>query len=304
MPTPTRIKRRYVRELERIARRFDRLDDQTIRGMVSLLQDLRKSVALTLVEGSDFEQFRARQIITNVNQQIDDFTARLTGHTERSFRQAHRLGLASVVEPLTALEIEGVFFRTSTAQLNAIVDFSADLISEIGNDMRGKINRQIRLSIVGQRSAFDTMREITRILGVKSRDGIWGTRRRPEKVKGIAARAEAILRTETTRIYNLASHSQQLATAEQVPELRKRWLATPGGRTRQTHLNAHGQEQPVSQPFQVGNSQLMFPGDPRGTPEETINCRCVIVTIHPDFADVSFGIDARIQAEQTRRQNT
>ena len=47
------------------------------------------------------------------------------------------------------------------------------------------------------------------VLGIKSYDGVWGLRSRPDVVKGVAARAEAITRTELTRVFNLAQTEYQ-----------------------------------------------------------------------------------------------
>ncbi len=293
---------RYARALDEIINRADRLDDQTIRRMIELLQELRRGINTTLTDASDFERLRVRSVQANINHLIDEFSARLQSATVRNFRQSFKLGQAALVEPFTAIGLEGVFFANVPSQINAVVDFTADLIQDITEDMRGKINSQIRLAALGQKSAFDTMRDITNVLGVKARDGVWGTRRRPEVVKGVAARAEAILRTEQTRVYNLGHRSQQVASAEQLPGLRKQWMATPGNRTRDTHLRAHGQTVPIDEPFRVGRDRLQYPGDPRGSAGETINCRCRMRTLPADFDAPPNQLDQQIQAERDKRK--
>ena len=57
----------------------------------------------------------------------------------------------------------------------------------------------------------------------------------------------------------------------------KTWVAHHDKHTRFTHRVANGQTVPLNDPFQVGNDSLMFPGDPSGSPEEIMNCRCVVV---------------------------
>ncbi len=125
---------------------------------------------------------------------------------------------------------------------------------------------------------------------------MWKKRRDP--AAGIAARAETIVRTEMNRVYNLSHHSQQQEMANQVPELRKRWIATADARTRPSHLAAHWRYKdepiPVSEPFKVGGARLMYPGDPAGPPNETVNCRCRSITIHPLVGDVEMGQDQAI----------
>jgi len=53
----------------------------------------------------------------------------------------------------------------------------------------------------------------------------------------------------------------------------KIWVAVVDGSTRESHAGVDGEERPIDRPFSNG---LMFPGDPRGSAEEVINCRCVI----------------------------
>jgi hypothetical protein len=88
-----------------------------------------------------------------------------------------------------------------------------------------------------------------------------------------AGRASRIARTEVHAAANYGSLSAAEGSSE---PLRKRWLATPDNRTRDTHEDAHYQGRGLSQPFEVGNAWLMYPGDTSmgAGPEEVINCRC------------------------------
>lgn len=57
---------------------------------------------------------------------------------------------------------------------------------------------------------------------------------------------------------------------------RKTWITEADDRVRKTHDEVHGVEMPINQPFLVGNSYLLFPGDLTYDPEEkeVANCRC------------------------------
>lgn len=52
------------------------------------------------------------------------------------------------------------------------------------------------------------------------------------------------------------------------------WTATLDAHTRPEHAAADGQQVGLSEPFDVGGEQLMYPGSPDGSPGNTINCRC------------------------------
>lgn len=54
-------------------------------------------------------------------------------------------------------------------------------------------------------------------------------------------------------------------------ELKKLWLATRDGRTRDSHVLLDGELREVDEKFSNG---CMYPGDPQGAPAEVYNCRC------------------------------
>lgn len=92
-------------------------------------------------------------------------------------------------------------------------------------------------------------------------------------------RSERIARTETLAITSEATHDVHEASGVEF----KRWLTTIDGRERESHFEAHGQMQKIGEPFEVGNTKLMYPGDPAGDVEEVANCRCAqIPVVLPD----------------------
>ena len=55
----------------------------------------------------------------------------------------------------------------------------------------------------------------------------------------------------------------------------KSWIATGDNRTRESHQNVNGELVPLDKPFSHG---LMYPGDPMGSANEIVNCRCAMTT--------------------------
>jgi HK97 family phage portal protein len=86
-------------------------------------------------------------------------------------------------------------------------------------------------------------------------------------------RAERIARTEVVAASNLGSVAAAQATGL---ELRKKWLATPDPRLRDSHRAVNGQVRGLKEAFSVSGSRLMFPGDSSmgAAAAQTINCRC------------------------------
>jgi uncharacterized protein with gpF-like domain len=96
--------------------------------------------------------------------------------------------------------------------------------------------------------------------------------------RALRYRAEAISRTESLNALRAGHHDavMQAITKGDVDErdTYHEWDATGGDRTRDAHLSADGQRQPIRQPFIVGGERLMYPGDPSGSAGNIINCRC------------------------------
>ena len=89
------------------------------------------------------------------------------------------------------------------------------------------------------------------------------------------ARARNIARTELHAATQSGAFEQMKAAGIE----RVQWLASPDERTRDSHREASGQIQDVGTPFDVGDAQLMYPGDPDGPPEEICQCRCILLSL-------------------------
>jgi uncharacterized protein with gpF-like domain len=91
-------------------------------------------------------------------------------------------------------------------------------------------------------------------------------------------RAMTIARTEVISAYNGATELMGQQLPDDVAK-GKEWITTMDGREREAHGDADGITAILGQPFEVGGEDLMYPGDPTGSPENTINCRCAVSLI-------------------------
>ena len=90
-------------------------------------------------------------------------------------------------------------------------------------------------------------------------------------------RSRVIARTETHTASQSASYEAAKATGINV---KKKWSASGDEeRTRATHLAADGDEVGMEEYFDVGGEALLYPGDPNGSAENVINCRCVTLIV-------------------------
>jgi hypothetical protein len=101
------------------------------------------------------------------------------------------------------------------------------------------------------------------------------------------SRAITIARTEALAAYNGGRFASYVALAKATggtSAYEKIWLATHDHRTRFTHTATGGgdlQRVPLMEPFTIGGAPMMYPGDPEGPADETINCRCTILLVEP-----------------------
>jgi len=114
------------------------------------------------------------------------------------------------------------------------------------------------------------------IEGWKNGEGIEDLSKRVKKVFDFAtkSRAKTIARTEIVSANNKASVE---AIRQAGGKWKKVWLTALDERTREWHAEADGQKVDLDQPFIVNGEALDYPGDPNGSPENIINCRCTVI---------------------------
>ncbi|MCC2111162.1 MAG: minor capsid protein [Hyphomicrobiales bacterium] len=133
---------------------------------------------------------------------------------------------------------------------------AASKIVEISNTTRKQINRVLTAGVKKGATNAAIAKDVREILGGRS----------------AAARAERIARTETHTAAQVGSEAAARSTGlDMVGE----WAAVEDARTRPAHAAADGQVIELGGTFTVGGEQLRYPGDPNGSAENIINCRCV-----------------------------
>lgn len=98
--------------------------------------------------------------------------------------------------------------------------------------------------------------------------------------------------TNPTRAFLIARNESHTASVNAVQkaaessrvEMEREWVAKIDGRThgvdpkdKFNHISANGERVGMKEVFTRTGEALMYPGDPAGSPENTIQCRCVVV---------------------------
>lgn len=133
---------------------------------------------------------------------------------------------------------------------------------------RRQISNCVNRSIISGDSVLDLARRIARETGESS----WN-----------AAKRNA--RTAMTAAQNAGRLDSMRAVKARGVQVRKKWLATPGNRTRDAHKHLNGTITEVDEPFQSDLGDIMYPGDPKAAPANVYNCRCALLYVYPDFEE-------------------
>lgn len=90
-------------------------------------------------------------------------------------------------------------------------------------------------------------------------------------------------RTSVTNAQN-AGRIQSYRNAQSLGiNVKKEWLATLDGRTRDQHGRLDGQKVDLDKPFVVDGFEIQYPGDPTAKPALVYNCRCTLVADIVDY---------------------
>jgi hypothetical protein len=280
-------KRAYSRKIAELVRQQRDLEKDTLRRMIMLLREMRAQIAADLLDAGSFDAYRLQQLSGNLGRLTADLERDLGRALGLGVQDAYSLGGRSVIEPLQAAGFRAVYYQPSQTQVGILMDYSADLVRGLTGNMLASLNTQLRLAALGQRTPFDAMQELTRILGTNGRS----------EFGGVAYRAERIIRTDLQRAYNIASHTQQQQAAETIPGLLKRWLHSGNSvHPRQDHIRIHYET--LANPIPVGQAYsngMMYPLDPAGSAKDTINCGCRQVTLHPEIGVIRGPLDKKIE---------
>ncbi len=270
-----------IAEIEKQTREYLAIERQTRIAMIQSLENTRRDV-VNLLRSIPEDRWRIVSLRSVLNE-IDDMVAGLqTSWANTMTMNAENIFALTTthVEDMIKLQFlpeysASVFLPgIPIAIVEATADYYAAFITGVSNQVKANITRIVSSNISMGAPLFDTVQMIGRNL------------KDPSIFRTIRNRAETIARTESTRVRGQARQLNRNRMETLVPGLKKGWSASFIN-TRESHAAAdsqygEGNEIPIGEPFIVGNSALMFEGDPAGSAEEIINCACYTYEVVPD----------------------
>lgn len=297
-----RLRIRAIRDVLSLEQTLREVENRVMQQTAEMLEQSRLYVLERLQQArGSWDIHQAQMILIELERQqaiIDDaiysalrdaLDEALFGGQRQAVQPLLRAGIEISIEPMISRQ----FVLVSQATLPR-------LITDVSNQMIGRIGTLLRQSVLGQHSIFELMQEIGKVPGMTTVSDYlkpfrWSPKdvRRATRGQGPYAkafyRAEMITRTEIGRIAQTANYLTLAELARTDAGYMKEWGAVDDARTRPWHAAADGQRVAVNEPFSIGGEAMMYPHDPRASGRNTINCRCVSIPWHPRFDDPDLG---------------
>lgn len=243
------------------------------------------------------EAARQQRILLVAERRFTEQFRRVIADALRSMAdQYERTGAAPDLPPAHEREVEAAFYDLSEAVTTAF----AERVLDQGKALGFQLDRKEGFAELFQRIAIDWIaseavrRRITSVAETTRKDIVDAVARGQRDGLGVSEiatglrksipgmsqqRGALIARTETHGAANNGTNEAAKATGL---KLKKEWVSVGDDRTRSDHAELDGVVVDQDQPFNVGGSYGMFPGDPALPADQSINCRCVISHIVDD----------------------
>ena len=202
-------------------------------------------------------------------EEVAQFQRQAQDIMQQGVAKMSELGITSTEPAVDLLSLTAVPVQGLSPTLTVIaLDYSADLIQQISEQTLQRINGELTRAILGEMNPYQAMQKVDQAMGMTG--------------FGVSNKAEKIVRTELTRAYGANTKAQNDITIDRIPEqyrslVTKTWHWTHDNRTREEHrLSPEQATVPYDMPFMVGGEELDYPGDPKGSAWNIINCRCYV----------------------------
>ena len=254
--------------LQRAIRRLGLLEDRAAKAQLRLLATVRRELLADIAGATGYRAWQLSQVLAAIDAYVAQGRAASEAAIASTSAQAATLG-AEVATLSLAAGAAPSMAGVSQQLLAQLVDLGRDSLRDVWRELGSGLKRAIRRVVLGITDPYEAMGRVAKLI-------------RDEKTFSSAfARAEAIVRTETNRVFSAANAdvAQQSAAivAKTGGRMVKWWLTAHDSRVRPAHVQAgedYTREKaiPLEEPFMVDGEELMYPLDPNGSAANTINC--------------------------------
>ena len=187
----------------------------------------------------------------------------------RSFEYVYTTVGAKEAQKMYSMYVSGDGLREQFESFmkKYVADNTAGRVTAITGITKERAADVIRKTLAGDLSA-----------GTDEMGRVLGTELKKQGARMSTWRARVIARTEVVSSFNIGQQVGMEQTALDTGlQFNKTWLATMDNRVRDRHANKNGQTAALDGFFIFDNGDMMkTPGDPSGSAENVINCRCAL----------------------------
>lgn len=169
----------------------------------------------------------------------------------------------------------GLSFDVRNRIVDEVLAARGQHITKITETIRSEIMTQLRAAYADGESLPKASRRVATVLGDRSivRARVIAATELAGAKNGASVRLASVI--DGTSLNDDGSVRRDTLGHDPV-RIWKVWYATKDNRTRPTHARADGQQVAMTETFSVGDARLQYPGDPSGTGDEIIKCRCTM----------------------------
>ena len=261
----------YAEQLNLLTKQATALTPEARIRIVRLLGEANREILADIARSNpdSYNAARLQALKAQVDRVLEEFSRQASsqvGAIEQTSYEQAALGVDRTVAAGTGtVLVQPVIDR---AALQVVQGYTADLIGGLTHDMSAKINAAIQRAFLGG----STLQQLVGQIGTQLEGGTFSG-----LFSQVGERAMSIATNEIMRVHSLASVARIDDLATRHEGLMKRWKHIPVARVpRIGHLLADGQICKPDEPFTVEGEELMYPRDPSGSAENTINCHCLV----------------------------
>lgn len=253
------------------AAQIDSLSDQGVRHAEDLLRQTQAELVLRVANApSEYSDWYYQQMLASLGSVTDDLAQRYTSALESDLDRAASSVEDGIDRPLEQAGMIMSLPQVSRQTVEMLSGFSPGaLIKGLTADAHTAITQQLQQTILGTKTPWEMQQALAKTLDQAS---IFGS---------IASRAEAIWRTESSRVYNTLSQERYTRIDAALPgKMEKQWLHSGNTRNpRIHHARLDGLTIPIHEKFLVGIYEADGPHDPGLPASETVRCGCTSILV-------------------------
>jgi uncharacterized protein with gpF-like domain len=259
----------FAAKVSELIKQSRALSLQARKQVLELLDEARKKIIGDLA-GINPESYSAAQLNvlkSSIDQAMNQFSNAATSTVDAFESRAFIMGTQTVAQPLAAVGLDSSLGQVSSSTLAIVQGYTADLITGLSKNAAAQVNGAIQRAFLGGQNITDIIKQVGTAIDNKGFTGIFSP---------IGKRATSITLNEIGRVHSIAAQARMEDAVQRHPELQKQWHHLPIALVpRPGHIAADGQVVDVDKPFVVEGEELMYPRDPNGSAENTINCSCM-----------------------------